>query len=100
MIKVIIAAMITAGISFLVSSCNDQIENTRKHDIYYNTATVIEIGQCKESKCSFKYKTSDGETKFGLADTPMTIGQLVYQQCWTEKVKGVQCYVDYTPSKS
>jgi|AGFS01.1.fsa_nt_gi hypothetical protein len=100
MYKVIVASVVTLGIAFLVSSCNQQIENTRKQDVYYNTATVTNIGQCRDSKCSFEYKTSTNEVKFGLSNTPMIIGQLVYQECWTEKVKGLQCYVDYSPSKN
>ena len=99
MIKFIAAAIVTAGICFLVSSCQDQVENTRKHNIYYNTATVTSIGQCRDSKCAYSYRTSTGESSYGTSDTPLTTGQIVYQQCWTEKVKGPQCYVNFEPSK-
>lgn len=99
MIKILFAGIITAGICFFVSSCSDQIENTAKHDIYYNTATVVSIGQCRDSKCAFSYKKSTGEVEYGVSDIPLTTGQIVYQQCWTEKVKGPQCYVNYEPSK-
>lgn len=99
MIKFLVAAVVTAGICFFVSSCSEQIENTRKYDIYYNTATVVGIGQCRDGKCAFSYKTSTGSVEYGTSDTPVTNGQIVYQQCWTEKVKGPQCYVNYEPSK-
>lgn len=100
MIKFICAGLVTAGICFFVSSCNDQIENTRKHDIYYNTAVVTSIGQCRNSKCAYSYKTSTGNVQMGLSKTPLITGQIVYQQCWTEKVRGAQCYTDYEPSKN
>lgn len=99
MIKFAIAAIITGAICFMVSSCSEQVENTRKHNIYYNTAQVVGVGQCKDSKCAFSYKTSTGvSVEYGISDTPLTTGQLVYQQCWTEKVKGPQCYTEYKPS--
>jgi hypothetical protein len=98
MIKIIVAAFVTSGICFLISSCNHQLENTRKNDIYYNSAQVVGVGQCRDSKCAFSYKTSTGSVEYGMSDTPLTTGQLVYQQCWTEKVKGPQCYTEYKPS--
>lgn len=99
MIKFLVAGIVTAGICFLVSSCDEQIENTRKNNIFYNTATVVSIGQCRDSKCAYSYKTSEGSIEYGTSETPLTTGQIVYQQCWTEKVKGPQCYVNYEPSK-
>lgn len=99
MIKIIVAGAVTAGICFLVSSCNTQLKNTEKHDVYYNTAQVVSVGQCRDSKCAFSYKTSTGSVEYGMSDTPLTTGQLVYQQCWTEKVKGPQCYTEYKPSE-
>lgn len=100
MFKFIVAGIVTSNICLLVSSCQSQIDNTRKQDIYYNSAQVVSVGQCKDSKCSFSYKTSTGNVEYGLSSTPLTTGQLVYQQCWTEKVKGPQCYVEYKPSNT
>lgn len=99
MFKFIVAGIVTAGICFFVSSCDEQIENTRKHNIHYNTATVVSIGQCRDSKCAYSYKTSLGGIEYSTSETPLTTGQIVYQQCWTEKVKGPQCYSNYEPSK-
>lgn len=71
-----------------------------KYNIYYNSAVVIELGQCSKSECSFKYKTPKGEIMFGTSDSPVSVGQIVYQQCWTEKERGDRCYISYSPFKN
>ncbi|AIT14369.1 Uncharacterised protein [Escherichia coli] len=73
-------------------------ENTKRTNIHYNTAEVVSLGQCSESKCSFMYKTQSGEVRNGLSREPVSIGQLVYQECWEEKVRGSRCYVEYEPN--
>lgn len=77
----------------------DNLDSHEKHDIYYNTAQVVGLGQCSKNQCSFQYQTSTGETKFGVSDSPVSLGQEVYQMCWTEKARGHMCYVNYDVRK-
>lgn len=85
---------------FSIRFCAAQQDyDTEKLDIYYNTGTVQTIGQCNKTDCSFTLKTSDGLTMNSTSSDPVSVGQIVYQQCWTERVKGSQCYVNFSPSK-
>lgn len=73
--------------------------DTEKLNVSYNTGTVVGIGQCYKSECSYTLKTSEGFEQVSTTSDPVSVGQIVYQQCWTERVKGARCYVDYSPSK-
>ncbi|USL83550.1 hypothetical protein A4_474 [Escherichia phage A4] len=72
-------------------------DQTKHRNIYYRTAVVTDIGQCEENTCSFTYKTEDGSIKYGASSKPVSVGQIVYNECWTEKARGHRCYVDYEP---
>lgn len=98
--KLIISFIITSIILGIVYFINDTIEGQEKTDVYYNTAVVIELGQCNKSDCSYTYKTSTGETRIGTTYGPVSLNQVVYQKCWTEKKNGKRCYVNYEPSKN
>lgn len=74
-----------------------------KHDIRYNSVLVVGIGQCKNNgkssaECSFWYKDGNS-TQYAISEDPVSIGQVVYQMCWTEKARGDRCYVNYQTSK-
>lgn len=89
--SLICTVLLGAGVLWFAQYHND----TKRTNIHYNTATVISLGQCSESKCSFMYKTSTGEIRNGLSSNPVSIGQMVYQECWEEKIRGSRCYVEY-----
>lgn len=73
--------------------------NVEKLDVYYNTGTVVSTGQCNKSECSYTVKTSTGNLVNSTDWQPVSLGQLVYQKCWTERVLGAQCYVNYRSDK-
>lgn len=98
MIKVHVLSLIgTVLLGAAVMMFAQHQEDTKRTNIHYNTAEVVSLGQCSESKCSFMYKTSNGDVRNGLSREPVSIGQTVYQECWTEKVRGSRCYVEYEP---
>lgn len=75
-----------------------------KHNIRYNSVKVVGIGQCSNKRksssaeCAFWYEDGNS-TQFAISDNPVSIGQIVYQMCWTEKARGDRCYVNYQTSK-
>lgn len=83
---------------FAVGYFSEQAELNEKTNLYSNTGVIVGLGQCSDNKCSFSYTDKFGTTKFGESYRPVSIGQLVYQQCWTTKKLGDRCYVDYSPS--
>lgn len=98
--KFLIACCIIA-VLFSIRSCVGITDyNTEKLDIYYNTGTVVTTGQCNNSECSFTVKTSTGRIEYSTSRDPVSVGQIVYQQCWTERVLGAQCYVNFKPNKN
>lgn len=75
-------------------------EDTRHQNVYYRTGQVVSIGQCKNGECSYQFKNADDQIVFAVTRDPVSIGQLVYQECWYENAKGNQCYVEYQASKN
>lgn len=97
--KVFLFLLVVIG-AFSVRFCAEQQSyETEKLDIYYNTAVVQSLGQCNKTDCSYTVRTSGGLTLNATSSDPVSVGQIVYQQCWTERVKGLQCYVNYSPTK-
>lgn len=91
----IVAGVIVGAIALI----GNWIDGKRQYDIYYNTGQVTELGQCSKTECSYTYKDKNGEEHFASYHNPVSVGQLVYQMCWSEKVRGDRCYVEYHPSK-
>lgn len=96
----VLGAIVVVGacLSMRMCSINSNYE-TEKLDIYYNTGTVVATGQCNNYRCAYTLKTSDGEIKSATTDDPVSLGQVMYQMCWTERKLGGQCYVQYSPMK-
>lgn len=94
--SIVIAILVTAATHYIV----DANRKTEKQNITYNVGRVVSLGQCKDNKCSYGYTDKDGELKYATYDKPVTLMQLVYQQCWHEEAKGDRCYVDYYPSEN
>lgn len=92
----ILAALISLGVTAIVIG----IDNTEHQNVYYNTGKIVAVGQCKNSECSYQYTDNTGQLQFATSREPVSLGQLVYQECWYEKAKGNQCYVEYQPSKN
>lgn len=97
--RFILCACIAGFASYLSGVVSLSIQDSARHNITYNTSTIISVGQCVEKRCSYTYKTITGEYRNSVSKEPVSVGQTVYQTCWTEKKLGHQCYVDYTPSK-
>lgn len=95
---VILSAIAAYGTSVVVKSWYIDFQEELKTQIYYNHATVTELGECtKDGMCSFTYLTDGGDIGHSTISQTVTVGQKVYQQCWTEKVRGKRCYVNYEP---
>lgn len=97
--KFLYAACITAIISSVFISLVYNNHMKTKHDIYYNTAVVTNIGQCNDGVCSYTYKTEFGEIRYGKSSQPVSVNQTLYRECWTEKARGKRCYTEYTSEK-
>lgn len=95
-VSVILAAAFTWGITAIIGS----VKSTEHQNVYYNVGRVVSLGQCKDGTCSYGYTDMNNELKYATLDRPVSLGQLVYQECWYEEAQGNQCYVDYTPSKN
>lgn len=95
--KLIIAFIITSIIMYITYSIVDSVESKEQTNVHYNTAVVTELGQCNKTDCSYTYKTSTGEIRVGTTRGPVSLNQMVYQKCWTEKARGDRCYVNYEP---
>lgn len=91
--------VILLGALSLRFCASQQSYDTEKLNVYYNTAVVQSTGQCNKTDCSYVVKTSTGLTLNATSSDPVSVGQIVYQKCWTERVLGAQCYVNYSPSK-
>ncbi|SOK58384.1 hypothetical protein [Yersinia phage fHe-Yen9-04] len=94
--SIILSFLIVYAMSWAVSSS----KGTEKQRIYSNTGVVVALGQCKNGECSFQYTDKNNSLQYATSSTPVSIGQLVYQQCWYEEVKGNLCYTEYQPSKN
>ena len=91
------SALITWGIVSLAGT----MKSTEHQNVYYNVGQIYGLGQCtSDNKCSFQYTDKFGANKSAISDTPVFLGQLVYQECWYEEAKGDRCYVDYQPAKN
>lgn len=90
------SALITWGIVSLAGT----MKSTEHQNVYYNVGRIVSLGQCKDGTCSYGYTDMNNELKYATLNKPVSLGQLVYQECWYEEAQGNQCYVDYTPSKN
>lgn len=100
--RIIIAMLLTF---IVMAGLNLAIKEAKKGEhqkVYYNTGQVTTVGQCtKDGSCSFSYKDANGNIKYNITNaSPVSVGQLVYQECWYEIRNGDRCYTDYTPSKN
>jgi hypothetical protein len=77
-----------------------QIPSGEHTNVTYNVGKVVALGQCKDNECSYQYTDKNNELKYGSTDKPVSLGQLVYQECWYEEAKGNRCYVNYEPSQN
>lgn len=71
--------------------------NTERLNITKESGTVVATGQCNKYTCAYSVKTSSGSTVNSTGDTPVSLGQIVYRECWEERVRGSRCYVDFRP---
>ena len=94
--SIIIAAFSTVLVNAIVYGA----KSTKHQNVTYNVGRIVSLGQCKDGKCAYGYTDMNGELKYASSDTPVTLSQLVYQECWYEEAKGNQCYVEYQPSKN
>lgn len=95
-ISIILAAAVTFGVSKII----DEAKSTEHQNVHYNVGRVVSLGQCKDGSCSYGYTDMNNELKYASTSKPVSLGQLVYQECWYEEAQGNQCYVDYTPSNN
>lgn len=100
MIPIIRSAIISILIIICINWVEADSKSSEHQNVYYNAGKIVGVGQCKSGECSFQYKNKDGELKFAISNKPVSIGQLVYQECWYEEARGNMCYVDYQPSKN
>lgn len=91
-----LSAVITFGFYMIGSS----IKSTEHQNVFYNVGRIVSLGQCKDGTCSYGYTDMNNQIKYATHNKPVSLGQLVYQECWYEEAQGNQCYVDYTPSKN
>lgn len=98
--RVILSFILAFCITFIVSSCIDSEEQSRKFNIYHQEATVVTIGQCDANSCGVGVKSSNsGEVEYIKIGEPVSLNQTVYRMCWTEKKRGNMCYLKYSTQK-
>ena len=98
MIRMLTCAVVAGCVTYIAASAYTAVLDREKHNITYNTAEVLSVGQCDNKRCSYSYKTSQGEYRNSVTTEPVSVGQVLYQQCWTERKRGDRCYVTYSPS--
>lgn len=96
--RIIWAAILSGLMVWIVNWMVNDSKQTEKQNIFYNAGQVVALGQCRENECSYQYKDKDGQLKYGSSEKPVSLGQLVYQQCWYEIKRGDRCYVNYKPT--
>lgn len=94
--SLIFSAILTWGFVCIIKNT----KSTEHQNVTYNVGRVVALGQCKDGSCSYQYTDKNGELKYATTDKPVSLEQLVYQECWFEEAKGNRCYVDYEPSKN
>ena len=95
--SLVFAILVTSCINWVVANT----KSTEHQNVYYNVGRVVGLGQCTtDKKCSYVYVDKFNNTKSAVIETPVFLGQLVYQECWYEEAQGDQCYVDYQPLKN
>lgn len=96
----VVSVILAAAFTWVITAINGSVKSTEHQNVYYNVGRVVSLGQCKDGTCSYGYTDMNNELKYATLDRPVSLGQLVYQECWYEEAQGNQCYVDYTPSKN
>ncbi|AQW88639.1 putative membrane protein [Erwinia phage pEa_SNUABM_50] len=94
------SALLAAFIVWVISWAVTSGKSTEHQNVYYNTGQIVALGQCKGGECSYQYKDNTGSLQYATSSKPVSLGQLVYQECWYEEAKGDRCYVEYQPSKN
>lgn len=92
----IFSALLGYAPVFVVSTT----KSTEHQNVTYNVGRIVALGQCKSGECSYQYTDKDGALKYATTYKPVSLGQLVYQECWFEEAKGNRCYVDYAPNQN